>query len=253
MTVIPKTGVIWDVETTGLDCATCDIIEVGAVKFEWDEEETPEGVIVGTPRIVAVYGGLRDPGKPIPPEITKLTGITDADVKGKSLSQNVLRSFAEGAQIHVAHNAQFDKGFLTKCPFFAGLDAAAWACTIKHIDWADKGFKSTNLNYLGCDHGFVNPFPHRAVFDCATTFRLMQPHFQELLQNHKQKLVKILAWRSPFETKDLLRERKYYWDASMKVWIKECIESKLPGEVEFLAASIYGHPDNGHEVQEIAL
>lgn len=252
MSITVKTGVVWDVETTGLDPETCDIIEVGAVKFEWEEEETAIGLQIRAPRMVAVYGGLRDPGKPIPPEITEITGITDADVRGKTLSQNVLRSFAESAHINIAHNASFDKAFLTKTPVFSGIETR-WACTIKHIDWAEKGFKNTSLPYLGCDHGFLNPFSHRAVFDCAATFRLMAPYFQELLANHRLKLVRIYAWRSPFETKDMLRERKYYWDAAMKVWIKECIESKLPGEIEFLAASIYGHPNNGHQVEEIAI
>lgn len=253
MTARVKTGVIWDVETTGLEPENCDIIEVGAVKFEWDEEETATGLQISEPRMVAIYGGLRDPGKPIPPEITKITGITDRDVKGKSLSQNVLRSFVEGTNLHVAHNAQFDKAFLTKCPFFFGAENTPWACTIKHIDWPEKGFKSTSLPYLGADLGFLNPFPHRAVFDCAATFRVMLPYFQELLHNHTQKLLRIYAWDSPFSTKDLLRERKYHWDSERKVWKKECIESKLPAEIEFLATSVYGRPINGHQVEEIAM
>lgn len=253
MSIVTKTGVVWDVETTGLDAETCDIIEVGAVKFEWDEEECELGLKIIAPRMVAIYGGLRDPGKPIPPEITKITGITEKDVKGKSLSQNVLRSFVEGTDLHVAHNAQFDKAFLTKCPFFAGAEAAPWACTIKHIDWAEKGFKSTSLPYLGCDSGFLNPFPHRAVFDCASTFRLMLPHFQELLQNHTQKLLRLYAWRAPIHTKDALKERRYFWDPLLKVWKKELIESKLESELQFLQGNVYGHANSGHEIEEIAM
>lgn len=253
MSIVTKTGVVWDVETTGLDPETCDIIEIGAVKFEWEEEETATGLRIGPPSIISVYGGLRDPGKPIPPEITKLTGITDKDVKGKNLSQNVLRSYVEGTDLHVAHNAFFDKGFLLKAPFFAGAEGVRWACTIKHIDWMEKGFKSTSLAYLGCDNGFLNPFPHRAVFDCASTFRLMAPHFGELLQNHTQRLMRIYAWRSPFHTKDTLRERKYFWDPDLKVWKKECIESKVADEVLFLQQMVYGHANSGHEIEEIAM
>jgi DNA polymerase-3 subunit epsilon len=245
MHCVTKTGVIWDVETTGLDAAVDVPIEVGAVKFEWTETVDEAGVTteVSTPRIVAMYGGLCDPGREVPSEITALTGITNDEVKGKTLDLQTLHGFARDAWIHVAHNASFDKQFLKRTPFFEGVESPRWACTIKHIDWAAKGFKSTSLVYLGADHGFVNPFAHRALFDCASTFRIMQPHFQELLKTHTQKMFTVHAWNSAFHTKDLLKERKYYWDAGSKVWKKDIIESKVPEETEFLRTTIYQSRD----------
>lgn len=247
-----KSGVIWDVETTGLEPATDVPIEVGAVQFEWTEEESGNGECqAGTPRIVAMYGGLCDPGKPIPELIVSLTGITDDDVRGKALDNKVLSDFARSADIHVAHNALFDKQFIQRAAFFEGIENARWACTIKHIDWAAKGFKSTALLYLGAEHGFVNPFAHRAVFDCASTFRLMQPHFTELLKNYRQRLFTICAWNSSFHMKDLLKERKYYWDAASKVWKKDVLESKVAEEMEYLSANVYFNPRNSAEAQEV--
>lgn len=257
MAEVIKNGVIWDVETTGLENATDKIIEIGALEFEWLEDITEESRIVHPPRIVSMYGGLQDPGAPLTAEIVKLTGITDKDVAGKTLDRARLHALVQKADLHVAHNMEFDRGFIQKDEFFTSIEIPAdvaptpWACTIKHIDWAAKGFRSAALNYLAADHGFVNPFPHRALFDCATTFRLMQPHFIELLTNFVQKSFRVYAWSSPFETKDKLRERRYQWDPGLKVWKKDVLESQLEGERAFLAEHVYGRDKNPHEAEAL--
>ena len=64
---MPRTYVALDLETTGLSPDKDAIIEVGAVKFRDGE-------------IVEEFATLVNPGRPIPPEITMLTGITDRDV-----------------------------------------------------------------------------------------------------------------------------------------------------------------------------
>lgn len=252
MAILTKTGIIWDVETTGLDSLVDVPIEVGAVEFEWEEDECALNTNPRRPRIISMYGGLCDPGREISDEITGLTGITNADVKGKILNDGLLTEMAARASIHVAHNAKFDKGFVTRLPFFLGIPDSKWACTIRHIDWAAKKFKSNGLTYLAADHGFVNPFPHRALFDCATTFRLMEPHFEELLRNYQQKEFTVFAWDSAFATKDLLRERKYNWQAELRVWKKDILESMVEEEREFLNTRIYRTPSNRAEFAELS-
>jgi DNA polymerase-3 subunit epsilon len=64
---LPRTYVALDLETTGLNPDKDAIIEVGAVKFRDGE-------------IVEEFTTLVNPGRPIPPEITMITGITDRDV-----------------------------------------------------------------------------------------------------------------------------------------------------------------------------
>lgn len=71
----PNLAVPVDTETTGLDHAKDEVIEIGAVAFTHDNE----GVIGD---VVGVYSGLRQPAEPIPAEITRLTGITDQMVAG---------------------------------------------------------------------------------------------------------------------------------------------------------------------------
>ena len=98
---MPRTFIALDLETTGLDNARDAIIEVGAAKFQDD-------------RIIDRYSTLINPGRPIPYEITQLTGITDRDVTGKPRFDQVasqITRFVGGAPV-VGHNVSFDLGFL---------------------------------------------------------------------------------------------------------------------------------------------
>ena len=98
---MPRTFIALDLETTGLDNARDAIIEVGAAKFQDD-------------RIIDRYSTLVNPGRPIPYEITQLTGITDRDVAGKPRFDQVasqITRFVGGAPV-VGHNVSFDLGFL---------------------------------------------------------------------------------------------------------------------------------------------
>ena len=93
--------VVIDLETTGASPADCAITEIGAVKLRGGE-------CLGT------YQTLVDPGCAIPPEITVLTGITQAMVMRAPRIEAVMPSlleFADGAVI-VGHNVRFDVSFL---------------------------------------------------------------------------------------------------------------------------------------------
>src|SRR6266852_5479889 len=70
-----KTGILLDVETTGLDTARDEVIELAMVKFTY----LPDDRIA---RIMDVFSSFHEPQNPIPAEITDLTGITDEMVLG---------------------------------------------------------------------------------------------------------------------------------------------------------------------------
>ncbi len=93
--------VVFDIETTGLDPESEMITEIGAVK------------VVGG-RIVDSFARLVNPGRPIPPNISELTGITDDMVADKPSIDEVLPLFLDfcGDCIVVAHNAKFDTSFI---------------------------------------------------------------------------------------------------------------------------------------------
>ncbi len=101
------TFIVFDLETTGLNPASEEITEIAAVRV--------------------VEGEIRDsfqtyvnPHKPIPAEITELTGISDETVADAPDLDKAVPEFlawaGEGQYPLVAHNAGFDMGFLrTAC------------------------------------------------------------------------------------------------------------------------------------------
>jgi len=223
-------GLIVDVETTGLDASSDHIIEVGLLEFM---------MFPGKPASISrMYGALDDPGIPVPPEIERITGISTHQLTGQSVDWALVASMMSRAKIVIAHNMEFDRSFFRARKELKGLESH-WGCSIRHIDWKSKGASSLALNYLAADHGFINPFAHRALFDCATTFRLIAGHLDELIQSSYLKSVRIDALNSPFEKKDLLKEQGYRWDAQRRIWHKTILESHLDKERVFLEKEIY--------------
>lgn len=93
--------VVVDLETTGGSPVDAGITEIGAVKICAGE-------------VVGEFQTLVNPGEPIPPFITALTGISDSTVSDAPSLAGVYPSFLEfiaGATL-VAHNASYDIGFL---------------------------------------------------------------------------------------------------------------------------------------------
>ena len=90
-----------DVETTGLDSQTDRIIEIAIVHMR-------EGQVLDT------WNQLVNPEQEIPEEVTKITGITQDDIK----DQPIFSAIAEEAhrrldgRVIVAYNLSFDRGFV---------------------------------------------------------------------------------------------------------------------------------------------
>jgi len=73
-----RTGLFVDVETTGLDPRGDEIIELAMIPFTYGHDGTVYAVL-------EPFHGYRQPAKPIPEEITALTGIDDAMVEGQAI------------------------------------------------------------------------------------------------------------------------------------------------------------------------
>ena len=103
--------VVFDIETTGFSAINDRIIEIGAVKVRGGE-------------IVDTYSAFVNPDIPIPFEITNLTSITDEMVIDAPKIETILPEFLDFIQdaVLVAHNANFDVGFIEQNCKRLGID-----------------------------------------------------------------------------------------------------------------------------------
>jgi DNA polymerase III epsilon subunit family exonuclease len=120
---------------------------------------------------------LVNPGRPIPPRIQGLTGITDAMVAGAPSFEGVVPAVTrclEG-RVFVAHNASFDWGFLHHHLLTAsgtGLPEGR-LCTVRMGRALVPGLRSYALDPLTRHFGIPIYARHRAHGDALATARLL--------------------------------------------------------------------------------
>jgi len=245
------TLLVLDTETTGLNAARDKVVELALLRVTVD---LATGEPVGA---VQVYDGLEDPGMPMPPEITVITGITDAMLRGQALDQAQVLAMIEGADLVVAHNAGFDRPFVeARLPQFAALN---WACSFADIDWNQEGRGSAKLTALAGELGVFYD-AHRAEMDChALLAVLMAPlpstgasGLLRLMESASTPTYRLQATNAPFDAKDTLKARGYRWDGAQKVWhTRLADEAALALEFEWLKASVYGGRSSRVQVEEL--
>ena len=245
------TLLVLDTETTGLNAARDKVVELALLRVTVD---LATGQPVGA---VEIYDGLEDPGMPMPPEITVITGITDDMLRGQALDEAQVLAMLEGADLVLAHNAGFDRPFVeARLPQFAALN---WACSFADIDWRQEGRGSAKLTALAGELGVFYD-AHRAEMDChALLAVLMAPlpstgasGLLRLIQSARAPTFRLQATQAPFDAKDLLKARGYRWDGAQKVWhTRLADEAALALEFEWLKASVYGGRSSRVQVEEL--
>ena len=223
-----ETFVLLDVETTGLNVNEEQIIELGMVRINCC---TTTGRLLEVTEVASLY---EYPGKPIPDNITQLTGITDSDVVGQHIEHKQIAHWFDDDPVIIAHNAKFDRSFFEKR--FKKYCDLRWACSVADIDWKAHGYGSSKLEYLLMLSGYFYE-GHRAAVDClalAWLFHKKPEAFKELLANVRSDIINIKATGTSFALKDSLKAAGYRWNSDEKVWWTECGESDLADQKQFL-------------------
>jgi len=120
-----------DVETEGLDAETDQIIEIAAALVQTDTD----GHIT---RIIDKAYGLQDPGRPLSPKITQLTGLDDRKLEGRAIDIEKMTAFLSRADAVLAHGARFDAGFCRR--LLPGIAHLPWICSLSDVDWREHGY-----------------------------------------------------------------------------------------------------------------
>lgn len=156
---------VLDFETTGLDSREDRICEIGAVRLSASGAET------------ASLDLLVNPGLPIKPGASRVSGITDEMVKDALPVEEALPELLAfmGDSVIVAHNASFDLGFLKAAAERAGLPAPSnlVADTRDLAREAFPGLPSYALQSLARSFCIPSGNAHRACDDARTCARLL--------------------------------------------------------------------------------
>ncbi|NTV74821.1 MAG: hypothetical protein HGA66_11505 [Holophaga sp.] len=156
-----------DTETTGLYPSRDRLVEIAVVLLE---VETATGRLL---RTLDAYQELNDPGMPIPAIATSIHGITDAMVRGRRIDPARVAALLARADLVVAHNSGFDKGFVRQV--MPQADALVWGCSCRGIPWRrlHPALESTRLQHLAERLRIPSGTAHRAMGDVETTINLV--------------------------------------------------------------------------------
>ncbi len=188
-----------DIETTGLDPEKDAIIEIGAVRFT-------------DKRVEGEWSNLINPGKPIPPFITQLTGITDQMVHQAPPIREVLEELANfvGDAVIVGHNIGFDLSFFKRFRLFNSNDVVdTYELASVLLPTADR----YNLGALAHSLGVLLPATHRALDDAQATRGVYLRLYEEIFHlplNIIAEIVRLsetLEWWGYRTFRQVLRER----------------------------------------------
>ena len=152
-----------DLETTGYEAETEEIIEIGAIRVLVG----PDGSVTLGERFLT----FADPGRPLTPPILRLTGIRDDDLRNAPSSTEAVAlfvafAFRDGPPCFVGHNVGFDVSFLERAGMPLGaatLDTAELASILL------PSASSYALQRLAADAAIVPDAAHRALDDAITS------------------------------------------------------------------------------------
>lgn len=156
--------VVVDLETTGPKTPPSRVMEIGAYR-------------VSRGRIVAEFQTLVNPESPIPPFISKLTGITSEMVSRAPVFAEIITAWLDfaGEAVIVAHDAPFDVRFLNHeiARVFPGQRMAnAHLCTVNLSRRVLPGLTNYRLHTLAEHFDIPLHNRHRAAADARATAEL---------------------------------------------------------------------------------
>ncbi|MBE6066873.1 MAG: DNA polymerase III subunit alpha [Clostridium lundense] len=188
---IDTTYCVLDLETTGFSPVTEKITEIGIMKLK-------DG------KVIEEFSCFVNPQKPIPARVIEVTNITDDMVKDAETIENVfpkMLQFIQGSVL-VAHNAEFDVGFLKHNAKVLGYDFDfTYLDTLSLAKELFPDFKTYKLGRIAKNLGIKVEVAHRALDDVATTVKVFNIMLEKLKKRGAETLQDIDIYGSDEESK----------------------------------------------------
>ena len=188
---IDTTYCVFDLETTGFSPKLEKITEIGIMKVK-------DGKVIDS------FSTFVNPEKPIPSRVVEVTNITDDMVRDAETIDKVfpkMLEFMKGSVL-VAHNAEFDIGFLKHNAKelgyefdFTYIDTLTLAQDIFH------DFKTYKLGRIAKNLGIKVEVAHRALDDVDTTVKVFNVMMDELKERGAKNLEDIEEYACNEESK----------------------------------------------------
>ena len=170
---------VLDLETTGLSFRTEKITEIGIMKVNEQGE------------VIDEFECFVNPEKPIPQRVVEVTNITDEMVKDAETIDKVLPKVIDfiGDSVIVAHNADFDVGFLKYNAKQLGLKLDnTYLDTLRLAKELFPNYKKYKLGLIAENLGIEVIVAHRALDDVDTTVKVFRVMLNMLEEKGAKKL-----------------------------------------------------------------
>lgn len=227
-------GMNRDLQFSGVDIKTDRVTEIGAVLWDWSAGQ-PVKILS---ELINEVDHL-----PISEEVEAITGITDKllddwGAKGQEihLVLEQLKTLMDKADYLMAHNGPgYDIPMLRAMFSRYGLEMPekVWIDTMTDIEFP-RFMTGRSMALLEHSHGFINPFPHRAVTDVLSMLKIARDYPIErtiaLAESPKVTLVANLKapnWKDPVAVnefnaiKNRVAKARFKWNPSKKIWTKD--------------------------------
>ena len=207
------------------------IAEIGAALWDTD--------ICAPVGILSVL--VNEPDRPTVSEnVTQLTGLTEETIikfgwvpsEQRDGVSHQLIYMLNLADYFVAHNGtNFDKPILKTflAKYYYGEWDTTWIDTCIDIEYPVT-CTNKNLTYLCGFHGFVNPFPHRAITDVLSMLKILTQYpLDRVVEVAESPLVRVIASVS-YENRQQAKDHKFYWNPEKKIWYLDTKKIFLEGK-----------------------
>ena len=210
---------IVDTETTGMEPANAQVIEVGAILYSVAHQTTIQQVST----LLPADNNPAERVNRIKPE-----ALSKLEPSLTKLGMDTILTMAKKAELVVAHNAQFDRkwfgvqgsnGHLLPNLIDANGKLLEWVCTCHDFEWPRQTASGQSLVTLALAHDIAVYANHRALIDCQLLAMLfdrmdnLQAMFKKALRP-KAHFVAIVD----YARKDLAKQHGFKWNSQGKIW-----------------------------------